>query len=135
MPLVQSPTPSDEERAIRDVLRRYHAAMVDARTDVLDALVARDFALVHITGYAQPKSEWFEVIDAGAFDYHRIDVDPRTLAIEVTGGTAVVSGRGVFDATIQGMRRPWRLQFTMQLERLAPHDGAWVVRHARYTTF
>ena len=52
--------------------------------------------------------------------------------MRVTGGTAVATGRGVFDATIHGTRRPWRLQFTMQLVR---SDGSWTVRHARYTTF
>jgi len=66
--MTESTTSSDDERAIRDVLWRYHAAMVDARTADLDALLARDFALVHITGYVQPKAEWFDVIRSGTFD-------------------------------------------------------------------
>ena len=123
---------SAEEYAIRDVLLRYHAAMVDARTTDLDALLERDFTLVHITGDVQPKAEWFDVIDSGRFDYHRIDVDERSLVMSVADASAVVTGRGIFDATINGMRRPWHLQFTMQLAKSA---GAWRVRHARYDTF
>jgi hypothetical protein len=127
-----SAPPSRDEAAIGELLGAYHEAMVDARTDLLERLVAADFYLVHITGYRQPKHEWFEVIRNGDFDYHRIDVDERALAIRVTGDAALLSGRGIFHATISGMNSPWRLQFTMQIAR---RNGAWTVLNARYDSF
>ena len=123
---------SDDRAEILGALRAYHTAMVAARTDDLDALLDHDYALVHITGYVQPKDEWFDVLRTGRFDYHRIDVDEGSLSVTVTGPTAVVTGRGIFDATINGMRSPWRLQFTL---RLARRRDQWIITHARYTTF
>jgi hypothetical protein len=63
-------------------LRAYHAAMVDARIERLAELVDAGYSLVHITGYVQPRDEWFDVIRTGEFDYHRIDVDEITLSLK-----------------------------------------------------
>ena len=51
--------------------------------------------------------------------------------MNVTGSTAVLMGRGIFSATINGMRAPWRLQFTMWYEK---GDDRWTIAHARYTS-
>jgi hypothetical protein len=118
------------------VLDEYHSAMVSARTDTLDELLTPDFTLVHITGYVQPKAEWFSVIRSGDFDYHAIHLDESSLAVEVNAGTAVdtafLKGRGVFNATISGMKNPWRLQFTIQF---AKHQSHWRLVQARYTGY
>lgn len=117
--------------AIRDVLRRYHAAMVDARLPDLDTLLVRDFTLVHITGFVQSKREWFDVIESRACDYHRVTIDDHSVAVSVADADAVVAGRGIFDATIHGLQRPWRLRFTMQFAKSA---RAWRERRAHYDT-
>src|SRR5215208_1061668 len=122
---------SDRSEIIR-VMRAYHAAMVEARTDDLDKLLDKNFSLVHITGYVQPKEEWFGVIRSGQFDYHRIEIEEETLSANVTDGTAVLTGRGIFDATINGMRNDWRLQFSM---RYAKRNDEWTVTHVRYSSF
>ena len=122
---------NDSAEIIR-VMHAYHAAMVEARTDDLDQLLDKEFSLAHITGYIQPKDEWFGVIRSGQFDYHRIDIEEETLAVNITGSTAVVTGRGIFNATINGMRNPWRLQFTMECAR---QNGRWTITRARYTSF
>jgi hypothetical protein len=114
------------------VLRAYHSAMLDARTDDLEAILDRHFSLAHITGYVQPKDEWFDVIRSGQFDYHTITVHEEAISMTVSGKTAIIGGRGLFDATINGMRRPWRLQFTMRFARDA---AGWRILEARYTTF
>lgn len=117
---------------IIQILHAYHTAMVEARTDELDQLLAEDFSLVHITGYEQPKREWFEVIRSGQFDYHAIAIEEEQLTVNITGDAAVLMGRGIFDATINGTRNPWRLQFTV---RYAKRDNRWTMVHARYTSF
>jgi hypothetical protein len=122
---------SDRSEILR-VLNAYHSAMVGARIDDLDGLLDQRYSLVHISGYVQPKDEWFDVIRSGEFDYHRIDVDERTLAVKVTGTTATVTGQGIFNATINGFRRPWRLQFTLWFSK---RNERWIITGARYTSF
>jgi hypothetical protein len=121
-----------EYSEIARVLSRYHDAMVAASTDTLEALLDREFTLVHITGYVQPKDEWFSVMRSGDFDYHAIDVDASSLRIEGTDLSAELNGRGVFNATIHGMKRPWRLAFRMSLKRLSK---GWVILGARYSSY
>ena len=102
-----------ERAELTGVLSRYHDAMVAARTDTLDAMLDPGFTLVHITGYVQSKDEWFGVMRTGEFDYHAIDLDDSALRMDGTDHGATVIGRGIFNATIHGMRRPWRLAFRM----------------------
>ncbi len=123
---------NSDRAQILQVMGSYHAAMIEARTADLDKLLADDYSLVHITGHVQPKNEWFGVIRSGEFDYHRIDVEEKAISVSITGSTAVVIGRGIFNATINGMKNPWRLQFTLQFEK---HDGTWTIMRARYSTF
>jgi hypothetical protein len=115
------------EAAILEVLANYHRAMVEADTGKLAALVDQRFSLVHITGYVQPRDEWFEVIRTGQFDYHRIDVDDTVVRFDA--GLASVSGSGTFTATINGMHAPWRLRFTLVF---AHENGEWRIMSARY---
>jgi hypothetical protein len=111
------------------VLRALHAAMVEARIDALDGLLDKDYSLEHITGYVQPRDEWLDAIRSGEFMYHHIELDDRTLALKITGQTATISGRGVFDATINGMHAPWRLRFALACSR---QGGQWRLLSAHY---
>lgn len=122
----------DDVAQIRRLLSAYHAAMVDASVDELNRLVATDYFLVHITGYVQAKDEWFDVMRTHQFDYHQIDIEQSSLSVTVTGATAVVKGRGIFNATINGMRIPWRLQFEMAL---AKDETGRKVASARYASY
>jgi hypothetical protein len=117
---------------ITQTLNTYHRAMVDARIDVLDGLLDREFALVHITGYNQPKDEWFGVLRSGQFDYHKIDVDEETVTVSIQRESAELTGRGIFNATINGAKNPWRLQFTVGFVR---RGDRWIIKNARYTTY
>jgi hypothetical protein len=117
---------------VLNAMRNYHRAMVGAAVDELDAMLDDRHSLVHITGYLQPKKEWLDVIRTGQFDYHGISIDDTSLAVTGTGSAATVAGRGIFDATINGMKNPWRLQFTLDYQK---RDGRWILMRARYTTF
>jgi hypothetical protein len=123
---------NDDTAAILEILRAYHAAMVEAQVDRLRQLLDSGFTLGHITGYVQPKNEWFGLIRSGEFDYHQIDVDQATLTVRASGNTALVEGKGIFDATISGMHAPWRLKFSVAFNRCG---AAWRIASARYTAF
>lgn len=66
---------------ILGTLGAYHAAMVAARTDQLAVLAESEYSLAHITGYVQPKEEWFDVIRTRQFDYHRMDIEESSLSL------------------------------------------------------
>jgi len=114
---------------IRAMLAHYHQAMTDGRADVLDELLDEAHSLVQITGYVQPKAEWLGVIRSHQFDYHRIVLEEEHLTIHLSGDQATLRGRGIFEATIYGVRRPWRLQFVLDIRK---HAGEWKIMHARY---
>jgi ketosteroid isomerase-like protein len=120
-------TPESNQMAIVKVLQDYHNAMVEADVDKLAALIDRRFSLTHITGYVQLRDEWFYVVRTGQFDYHQIDIDELDVRVDANVGN--VAGSGTFDATINGMRAPWRLRFTLAL---ACHNGRWKIMSARY---
>lgn len=123
---------NDDAGDIRRQLAALHAAMVGADIDGLDGLLAAGYSLVHITGYRQPKDEWLGVVRSGGFDYHKIDIEQDALSVSVTGVTAFVAGRGIFNATINGMRNPWRLQFKMSWTK---EQGRWKAASATYTSY
>jgi hypothetical protein len=119
--------------SILATLMSYHSAMVAGDTSQLRGLTDPGFTLTHITGYVQPREEWLDVVDRGTFDYHRITLQPSTPDISISGAVARVRGRGIFDATIYGMHRPWRLAFDMTLERV--QGDAWTIKRAAYRTY
>lgn len=122
--------PGAEATDILALMRALHGAMVERRTDRLADMVAPDYSLVHITGYRQPRDAWFQVIDSRQFDYHKIDI--AQMSVSVSGDAASVTGRGIFNATINGMHAPWRLRFAVKLER---SGGRWKLMSARYDSF
>jgi hypothetical protein len=113
-------------------LARYHEAMVDSNTVGIAALTTDDFVLVHLTGYQQPRAEWFDVVESGEFDYHRITPDPGSISIDVDGASAAMKGRGGFDATIYGTLRVWPLAFDLKW-LLA--GRSWRLSHATYRLY
>jgi hypothetical protein len=121
--------------AAEDVLqamRKYHEAMVEARTYTLETLLEPDFTLTHITGYVQPRNDWLLVVRSGRFDYHQIDIDESSLVLSDNTSSAELRGRGIFNATINGTKSPWRLQFTLQF---VPRNGSWKLASAIYTSY
>ncbi len=126
------PNQHTEHAEILRLLDDYHAAMVAARSDTLENLVDSEFTLTHITGYVQPKAEWLRVVRSGDFDYHSIQVHAPALTVEESSDTAVINGRGVFNATINGLKAPWRLQFTLELTR---KKGQWKLMYAKYSSY
>ena len=106
------------------VLANYEAqrqAMVAGDADALGALLATDFALVHMTGYRQPKDEWLADVRSGAMTYHAVaDVD---VSVDVSGDAPVVTARTRTAAMIWGSSGTWPLQLRITFTR----DGdSWV---------
>lgn len=59
-----------DQNAHDEVIEAYRAhlqAMTDGDTEALDDMLDDGFALTHITGYEQPKTEWLSQMRAGRF--------------------------------------------------------------------
>ncbi|WP_312488418.1 hypothetical protein [Massilia timonae] len=97
---------------IMETLDAYHAAMISARIDTLERLVEPDYSLAHITGYRQPKEEWFGVVRRGNSTTTGLtSIRPRSRSRARRDRNR--RRQGIFDATINGMHPPWHLRFTM----------------------
>jgi hypothetical protein len=126
------PTDADEQDRA-EILDNYRAqlrAMVDGDTEVLGELLTEDFSLTHMTGYFQPKQEWFTQMRAGQFDYH--NAEERNVSLRIDGDTAQLVGRIVTDATVYGSWAHWPLQLTMDYIRTG---GRWLASRSEATTW
>lgn len=114
------------------LLDELHNAMVAVDINCLDDILEDGYSLVHITGYEQPKREWFEVMIDTSFNYHNIHVNNDSVTLYMNGNNATLSGKGIYDATINGMHRPWRLDFTHECY----YDGLeWRLVCSRYCSY
>jgi hypothetical protein len=123
--------PEDETQSDRDAITaNLHArqrAMVDGDTVELRRLSTPASSAEHISGYNQPRDEWFDQIDSGYFDYHTIDND--SIDITLTGpDSATLVTRSTIDVTIGGSRNTWRLESTAQYVKV---DGRWLAGDSR----
>jgi hypothetical protein len=128
----QDPSPEEqamsenETQADRDaIVANFHArqrAMVDGDTDELRRLSTPDSHAQHISGYNQPRDEWFDQIESGYFDYHT--VDNNSIDLTMTGpDSATLVSRSTIDVTIGGSRNTWRLESTADYVNV---DGRWL---------
>lgn len=118
------------DASVMKVMARYHHAMIDGDPNELGGLLSQDFVLGHITGYEQPRSEWLAAVKSGRFDYHAISVKQIRVAKAKKEGQAVATGLVHIEATINGARALWPMQF---LTELTQHSGTWFVVRASYT--
>lgn len=120
---VTDPTRRDQQRnAIAQTYRHWQRAMVDGDTDALRRLSLPTSSARHISGYEQPREEWFSQIDSGYFHYHAIDNASLDVAVHSATSATLVS-RSTIDVTIDGSRGTWQLQSTAEYVRV---DGRWL---------
>jgi hypothetical protein len=124
-------TTNDEDKAqILNAYRAMYRAMLERRTDQLDALTDDQYSLTHMTGRLQPKREWLSAIDSGEMRYHA--AEEKSVTVDVTGNSAVLVGRSLVTATIYGGKGTWNLQLTTNYAR---KDGKWIATRTVATTF
>jgi hypothetical protein len=105
-------------------------AMVAGDLAELDSILAEDFTLTHMTGYAQSRSEWLDAIESGEMQYHGMETVEAKVS---TAGTAtVLAARTLTDATIWGSRAMWRLTLRSWFE---PRADDWVIARTVASTW
>lgn len=121
---------TNDEAQILVLTRKFTQLMFDRNTAELDKIVDKNFSLTHITGYVQPKAEWFKEIEQESMKYYA--VEEVSHSVKVNGDTAEFVQHNLLDARIWGSRNKWRVQQTMDLEK---RNGTWVILKSVARTF
>ncbi len=121
---------TDAASQIIDVTRQLTQLMIEMETVEINKLLDTHFTLTHITGYVQPKDEWFSEIESERMKYYAYN--EVYTSVEIEGDRATFIGQNLLDARIWGTRNTWRLQQTMQLEK---RNGKWIIMKSVATTF
>ena len=115
---------------ILQLTRKLTQLMIEQDLKGLSEILDTHFTLTHITGYVQPKDEWFSEIESERMKYYSYN-EVHT-SVEIEGDRATFVGQNLLDARIWGTRNTWRLQQTMQLEK---RNGKWIIMKSVATTF
>ncbi len=106
-------TSSEDSAQVIAVTRKLTDLMIERNIAEMDKIVDQNFTLTHITGYKQPKAEWFAEIESESMKYY--GYEEVGTSVKINGNRAEFIGRNRLDARIWGSRNNWRLQQKMQL--------------------
>lgn len=123
-------TINDDQEAALAVVRELAELMITRDTVAMNKILDDRYTLTHITGYVQPKAEWFSEVARESMKYYSIQEVHHS--IRLTGDRAHVMIQGLVDARIWGSRNTWRIQQKMTLER---RNGNWVILNSVASTF
>jgi len=97
------------------------------------AVLADDYALVHMTGMRQSKRAYIDAVCDGALNYYSAEHDSVDVTIAPGGEHAAIRGRSRVNAAVfGGGRHTWRLQQDFKAEK---RDGAWFLTESRASTY
>ena len=120
----------DDEAQILAVTRKLTQLMIETDTAALSQILDKDFTLTHITGYVQPKAEWFAEIENESMKY--FSAKEVAHSIKINENEAECVQKNLLEARIWGSRNTWRLQQKMQLEK---RNGEWIILNSLATLF
>jgi hypothetical protein len=121
---------SSNEAQILEVSRQLTQSMIEKDTASMSKILDANFTLTHITGYVQPKNEWFAEIKKESMKYY--SAEEIDYSVKINGNNAEFINRNLLDARIWGTRNTWRLQQKMQLEKC---EGKWIILNSVASTF
>lgn len=96
--------------------------MIKRDTAEMNKILDTHYTLTHITGYVQPKAEWFNEVAKESMKYY--SAKEVSIDVIVNDNKAVVTVKNLVDARIWGSRNTWRLQQKMALEKC---KGKWII--------
>ena len=121
---------NDREK-LRQLYEDMYAAMVAKDEQSLDRVHDESFVLIHMTGMHQDKQTYIKSILNGTLNYY--DAATEDLEIQVTGDTAVMTGRSrVTAAVFGGGRHTCRLQLSFHAKKA---DTDWKLTGAEASTY
>ena len=120
----------NDEAAVLATVRQLAQLMIARDTASMNTILDDHYTLTHMTGYVQPKSEWFGEVEKESMKYYSAEEVDHV--VKVNGNRAEVIIKNRVDARIWGNRNTWRLQQKMKLEK---RDGKWIILQSVVSTF
>ena len=121
---------SSEEKEVLAVTRQLAQLMIERDTAAMNSILDEHYTLTHMTGYVQPKAEWFNEVNKESMKYYSAKEVSHT--VTVNGNKATATMQNLVDARIWGSRNTWRLQQVMALEK---RNGKWIILKSVASTF
>ena len=122
------PGVSRDAQVVHAVYHSMYRFMIDRDVDQLAGLLDDSFALVHMTGLRQPKTEFLRCVADGSLRYFGEDEESVVVHVAPDGTHATCTGKSLVDAAPFGARRStWRLRQDIDLVR---RDDAWLITEA-----
>ena len=123
---------TDEEMCAQ-LYRDLCDASIAKDADGIAAVLADDYALVHMTGMRQSKRDYIEAVLDGTLNYYSADHGSIDVRIDPDGVHARICGRSRVNAVVfGGGRHTWRLQQDLKAEK---RNGAWLLVESRASTY
>ena len=121
---------SDKDKIIK-LYEEMYSAMINKDRTELERIHDDSFALIHMTGMKQSKSEYISAIINGTLNYY--SAVHGDMEVVVNGDTASLTGKSkVTAAVFGGGRHTWRLRLDLELIR---KNGDWYFTLAHASTF
>ncbi len=119
-----------DEAQVLVVVQQLAELMIKRDTAAMNHILDEDYTLTHMTGYVQPKAEWFNEVTKERMKYY--SAKEVLHSVKVNGNKATATMQDLVDARIWGSRNTWRLQQKMTLEK---RNGKWVILNSVASTF
>jgi hypothetical protein len=120
----------NEEGTVLATVRQLAQLMIARDTVSMNDILDEHYTLTHMTGYVQPKKEWFGEVQKETMKYYSAEEVAHD--VKLNGDKAEVTVKNRVDARIWGSRNTWRLQQKMTLEK---RNGKWIILQSVASTF
>lgn len=121
---------TNDEAAVLATVRQLAELMIARDTAAMNNILDKNYTLTHMTGYVQPKAEWFDEVQKESMKYY--SAKEVSFSVKMKGDKADVIVQNMVDARIWGSRNTWRLQQKMQLEK---RNAKWIILKSVASTF
>ena len=101
--------------------------------DGMAAVLADDYALIHMTGMRQSKGAYIAAVCDGTLNYYSTEHESIDVRVAPDRQSATIRGRSRVNAAVfGGGRHTWRLQQDLKAEK---RDGRWLLVESRASTY
>ena len=122
-----------DEQVCAQLYRDLCDASMRKDADGIAAVLADDYALVHMTGMRQGKRAYINAVCDGTLNYYSAEHDAIEVRVSPDGRSASIRGRSRVNAAVfGGGRHTWRLQQDLKAVK---RDGSWFLVESRASTY
>lgn len=121
---------SQEEKEVIAVTVQLTECMISKDFVEMDKILDSNYTLTHMTGYVQPKAEWFKEVETESMKYYSAKEVKKS--VKINGNKAEAFEQNKVDARIWGTRNVWNLQ---QIYTLEKRNGKWIILKSVASSF